>query len=214
VRLTPVLLICAPLALGAQPSPDPKPPTAPLTPTHVEEERLARSAAPPAVSAHARLYVLDHGRYIVADSGTTGVACLVSRSQALSFEPECGDPEAEATILDIERFRTEQRLAGLSPAAVSRAVADSISSGRFRLPRRPAMVYMLSSAQILYDDQGKFVGRWRPHLMIYYPFLRESDIGLPAGSSDVAAPLIDKPGTPLSDVMIVMRNFVDPASGP
>jgi len=36
---------------------------------------LARSAAPPSVHAGARVWVFADGRYVVVDSGTTGVEC-------------------------------------------------------------------------------------------------------------------------------------------
>lgn len=213
MRFVLVVGCCASAALSAQTSP-PSTPAPRVILSRSEEIRLAVSGAPPAVTKDARVYVLKNGRYVVAQPGKTGVACQISRSQALSLEPECGDEEADKTVLAIERFRVEQRLAGRPNADIVRAVADSIAAGRFRLPRRPAMVYMMSSAQILYSDNGSFVGRWLPHLMLYIPFLRESDIGVSVGSMDVKGPMVDKPGTALSNITVVMRNFVDPAPVP
>ena len=207
MRFVLVVGCCASAALSAQTPP-------PVHLSRSEEIRLAVSGAPPAVTKDARVYVIENGRYVVAQPGKTGVACQISRSQTLSLEPECGDEEADKTVLAIERFRVEQRLAGRPNADIDRAVADSIAAGRFRLPRRPAMVYMMSSAQILYSDNGSFVGRWLPHLMLYIPFLRESDIGVSVGSMDVKGPMVDKPGTALSNITVVMRNFVDPAPVP
>ena len=208
MRFVLVISCCTSAALSAQ-----TPPPA-VTLSRSEEIRLALSAAPPAVTQGARVYVLEQERYVVAEPGKTAVACQVSRSQARSLEPECGDQEADQTVLAIERFRAERRLAGQPNADIERAVADSIAAGRFRLPRRPAMVYMMSSAQILYSDEGSFVGRWLPHLMLYIPFLREPDIGVPLGSTDVGGPMVDKPGTALSNITIVTRSFVDPAPAP
>lgn len=209
MRFVLVVGCCASAALSAQ-TPPPSPPALPVILSQSEEIRLAVSGAPAAVTKDARVYVLKNGRYVVAQAGKTGVACQITRSQALSLEPECGDEEADQTVLAIERFRVEQRLAGRPNADIDRAVADSIAAGRFRLPRRPAMVYMMSSAQILYSDNGSFVGCWLPHLMLYIPFLRESDIGVPVGSTDVKGPMVDKPGTALSNITVVMRSFVDP----
>lgn len=204
---------CASAALSAQ-TPPPSTPRAPVILSRSEEIRLALSGAPAAFTKDARIYVLENGRYAVAQPGKTGVACQISRSQALSLEPECGDEEADQTVLAIERFRVEQRLAGRPTPVIDRAVADSIAANRFRLPRRPAMVYMMSSAQILYSDNGSFVGRWLPHLMLYVPFLREADVGVPAGSTDIKGPMVDKPGTALSNITVVMRDFVDPTPRP
>jgi hypothetical protein len=209
-----LVFLCLAIRLEAQVRSAPTTPSAPIALSRAEEIRLARSAAPEEVSKAARIYILQDGRYVIAEPGTSSVACLVSRSQLLSLEPECGDAEAEATVLAVERFRVEQRIVGRSAGDIDRAVADSIAVGRFRLPRRPAMVYMMSSAQILYDDSGIRVGRWQPHIMVYYPFLLESELGLPVGSRDMKGPMMDKPGTPLSNITIVMRSFVDPAITP
>jgi hypothetical protein len=176
-----------------------------------EEIGLAKSAAPPAVAKDARVYVLDQGHYVVAEPGRTGEACVLIRIPAAALEPECGDAEADATVLAVERFRVEQRVAGRSPAEIDRAVTDAMAAGRLRAPKRPAMVYMMSSAQVLYDDTTR-IGKWRPHIMMYYPFLRESDLGLPAGGDSAVKILgILKPGTPLSALIVVMPTFVEPA---
>ena len=83
-------------------------------------------------------------------------------------------------------------------------------SGKYRLPRRPAMSYMMSSGQVLYDDDGNRVGRWQPHLMIFYPNLTPADLGLGGSPSPEAAVVVDE-GLPLSNIMIVVKDFVDPA---
>jgi hypothetical protein len=73
------------------------------------------------------------------------------------------------------------------------------------------MSYMMSGGQVLYNDEGRRVGRWQPHLMIYYPFLTGADLGL-AGDDLNTAILVD-PGKPTSNMMIVLRQFVEPRSG-
>ena len=34
----------------------------------------------------------------------------------------------------------------------------------------------MSREQVLYSDEGRNVGRWHPHLMIYYPHLTSADL--------------------------------------
>ena len=130
MRFVLVISCCTSAALSAQ-----TPPPA-VTLSRSEEIRLALSAAPPAVTQGARVYVLEQERYVVAEPGKTAVACQVSRSQARSLEPECGDQEADQTVLAIERFRAERRLAGQPNADIERAVADSQALVRgHRVPR-------------------------------------------------------------------------------
>lgn len=185
--------------------------TAPRLPAQSEEIRLARSAAPAEVSANATIYVLRDGKYVEGVKGTNGVACYVSRSQPEAVEPECFDAEATATIMPIDMLQTELRMAGRTSVEVDQIVAAKIQSGEFRLPRRPAMVYMMSAAQVLYTPDGRRVGAWKPHLMIYYPFMRATDLGL-----EKEGPMISFQGEggATSAIVIPVAEFVQPASAP
>src|SRR4029077_10194197 len=115
-------------------------------------------------------------------AGRSGVSCWVGRSWPERLEPHCFGPEGAATILPIEIRRVELRTAGKDSAEVDRHIAAELAAGPVRLPRRPALSYMLSSGQRLISDDGKPVGSWRPHIMIYYPYLVASDGRLEGGA--------------------------------
>jgi hypothetical protein len=175
------------------------------------EIALARSAGPPSVTAGARVYVLTAAGYVVADSGTTGAACYVSRSWPESLEPHCFDAEGAETILLMEMRRVELLAKGVSMEQVEREIADGVIGGRFRLPARPATSYMMSCAQRLISDEGQAVGKWRSHLMIYFPYLTNESIGLATGP-DLRAAVVVNPGTPEANIMIPVQEFVTPES--
>jgi hypothetical protein len=174
-----------------------------------EEIALARSAAPGSVSKAAKVYVLTESGYVVAEQGTSGVACYVSRSWVESVEPHCFDAEGARTIMPMEMRRVELRHRGVSKEEVDREIAAGLSGGRYRTPRRPALSWMLSSAQQLISDDGKPVGKWRPHLMIYYPYLTADELGLGAVPDFKGGVLVDG-GTATSNLMIVTPEFVHP----
>lgn len=174
-----------------------------------QEVSLARSAAPAQVSTAATVMVLSDRGFTVAQKGTNGVTCLVSRSWPESIEPVCYDAEASSTIMPIEIRQVELYREGRSREEVDREIAEGLRMGKYRLPRRPAVGYMMSSGQVLYDEDGKLVGKWQPHLMIYYPYLTEADLGLGTIPSTQAAMVVD-PGTPRAQIMVVVRSFVDP----
>jgi hypothetical protein len=178
-----------------------------------EEIALARSAAPPAFGRNARVMVFTGTSYIVAEAGTSGVACYVGRSWPESLEPHCFDPEGAETILPIEIRRVELRAAGKDSAEVDRDIAAGLATGRFRLPRRPALSYMLSSGQRLISDDGKPVGSWRPHIMIYYPYLTAADVAL-EGDPDLRGAVLVDAGRPTANLMIVVPKFIDPEPRP
>ena len=168
---------------------------------------LARSAAPASVSGKARVLVFTDSGFVVADPGSNGVTCHVNRSWPTSLEPHCFDSEAAETILPIEIARTMLYHRGHSEADADREVADALASGRFRLPRRPAMSYMMSEGQVLVDDDGRMVGRWRPHIMIYYPYLKSADVGF-GPTPDMKVGMVSESGRATSNLTIVMPQFI------
>jgi len=186
-----------------------------LSPLHAQqaqadsEIRLARSAAPAEVSARATILVLRDGKYVEGVKGTNGVTCYVSRSQPEAVEPECFDAEAVETVMPIDILQTELRMSGQGSADIDRIVAGKIASGEFRLPRRPAMVYMMSAAQILYTPDGRRVGAWKPHLMLYYPFMKATDLGL---AKEGALISFQNEGGANSAIVIPVADFIQPAA--
>jgi hypothetical protein len=200
-----------PAAIAAQP--DPPPPSPPMHLSRADEIRYAKSAAPAEISKDAKVWVLENGHYVVAEQGTSSITCVVIRTFPTSFEPQCGDAEAGATVLAIDRFRAEQRIAGKSQDEIKAEVAGGMASGRFRSPRRPALVYMQSSSQVLTDGKGTTRSRFMPHLMMYYPFLNSSSMGIIASNS-VDVPGVVKEDTPMSALVVVTRDWVDPGKAP
>jgi hypothetical protein len=177
------------------------------------EIALARSAAPPSVSAAARVYVLTRNGYVVADPGTSGAACYVGRSWLDSIEPHCYDAEGAATIMPMEMRRVELYSQGRSREEVERVMADGLLDGTWRLPGRPAVTYMMSAAQVLFDDNGKHVGQWKPHLMIFTPFLTNEAIGV-TGEPDIRGAMVNGPGTAEANLMVIVKDFIQPAASP
>ena len=170
------------------------------------EVALARSAAPADISAKARVWVWNGSTYVVADSGSSTVNCYVSRQWVPSVEPHCMDEEASATILPILMRKVELYAQGKTDPDVEREIASRIQSGAFKLPRRPAVTYMMSAAQDLVSGNGSAVGAWQPHLMIYYPNWTGQQAGLAGFVADVG--FIENPGTSLAAMVIPLKTFV------
>lgn len=168
------------------------------------EIALARSAAPASVSAKARVLVFDGNDFVAVDSGGgNGVTCVVNRSWPESIEPHCYDEEASRTVPPVSLRRMVLRHRGLNDQEIEREIATKLSTGVYKMPRRPAMTYMMSAAQVLYSDGGRMVGPWKPHLMIYVPYLSAADVGL-ATAPDLRVGMVSNPGTPFANLMIVM----------
>jgi len=176
--------------------------------SEVDEIALARSAAPATVSADATIWVIRDGKFQVAVHGTSGSHCFVQRSHPLSLEPICYDLEGSATIMrwEFEHFRA--RTGGASREGVEEALARAVGRGEVRIPARPAVSYMMSSEQQLYDpESGRSAGNWKPHLMIYMPYITPETVGLGANTPGL---IVAEAGTPIAHLIIVVPEFTDP----
>jgi hypothetical protein len=69
---------------------------------------------------------------------------------------------------------------------------------------------MVSSSQVLSDPTGKVRSRFMPHLMVYYPFMKNSSMGIVASKS-MDVPGVVQEDTPMSALIVVMRDWVDPS---
>lgn len=202
--MTRLALALLPIAatLQAQSHSGPRPAMA-----HDIEVPLARSAAPPEISAKAGVWFWNgRGSYVSGIPSSNGVNCFVSRLWIPSVEPHCFDEEASATILPILIRRIELYYEGKSTAEVETAIAEGLKSGTFRLPKRPAVTYMMSAAQQLVGGDGQAVGAWQPHLMIYYPNWSGAQAGLPGFVSGVG--FVENPDTPFSALIVPLKTFV------
>lgn len=174
---------------------------------------FARSAAPATITATARVWVFENGRYVIADSGRGGVECYVSRSWPLSLEPHCFDPEGARTIMPMEMRGVELAHAGVGKVEAKARIAAGLADGTYRLPSRPAMSWMMSAAQVLYSDEGQRVGAWKPHIMMYFPYMTAESLGT-GSNTDPNAGMITSPGSPLANLMIVVPKAVPHPSVP
>jgi hypothetical protein len=172
------------------------------------EVALALSAAPPAVTGDATVLVWSGDGFETEREGSSGVTCYVARSWPDSLEPHCFDEVGSRTILPIHLRQMELWHAERTSDEIDAEIAEGLRDGTFRLPDRPAMSYMMSAGQRLIGDDGQAAGSWQPHLMIYFPWLTEADLGLGQVPSMDAAVVVD-PGTPLSNIMIVVKEFVE-----
>jgi hypothetical protein len=159
---------------------------------------LAESAAPPAVAADAAVYVIGPGGYRKVRDSRNGFSCLVSREHRDTLEPECFDAEGTATVLPARLFVEERRAKGDADEAIERDLEEGYRSGRFKAPRKPGLVYMLSPHNYVFDPERRQVIHFPGHLMFYAPYATAKDVG-----SGPGAPYIVAPGTPHALMIVV-----------
>jgi hypothetical protein len=171
--------------------------------------QLAMSAAPAEISSEATIYVLGMRGFERDRAGRNGFSCLVDRyvqnRVGMSLEPKCFDGEGTRTLLPVS-LRTEAlRAAGRSETEIDADIAAGYKNGRFRAPRKPGLIYMMSPYNILArgpnnTDFGHVAG----HLMFYAPYMTLRDLGYRSAAKGTL-PILADPGTPYTMMIVVPR---------
>jgi hypothetical protein len=141
-----------------------------------KEIAMALSACPSSVASKAAVYVLEKSGYVKVRDSENGFTAIVQHSLLTSQEPQCMDAEGTRTFLPRMLKVAELRAQGKSADEIKRFVADALVRGVFHPPTRPGIAYMLSTQNLVPDDNG-VVAPFPPHVMFYAPYLTNADIG-------------------------------------
>ena len=166
-----------------------------------ERIKLAESAAPVEISGKATVYVLEKTGYVKVRDGSNGFSCFVDRQSPLNLEPTCFDAEGSATTLPTRIFVEDERAKGKSEEQIHAEIDDGYKSGKFVAPRKPGIVYMMSSAGFLYIAEKNELVPLPPHLMFYAPYATDKDIGSPPATAEM--PHLIRAGQPDAYIIVI-----------
>jgi hypothetical protein len=185
-----------------------------------DEIALARSAAPPSISADAEVLVLGGHGYDTAVKGKNGFVCFVERSWAAGFDdrefwnpklraPNCFNSIAARTELPQYLERTKWVLAGASKQQMIERTKAAIASDRFKTPEAGAFSLMMSKDGYLSDDSG---GPWLPHVMLFVPHGKAAAWG----ANKDGSPILGQDGSPFETTVlfIPVRGWSDGSPAP
>jgi hypothetical protein len=142
------------------------------------EIALARTAAPPSISAGATVLVLGRRGYEVAVKGSNGFVCFIERSWTAGLDdpvfwdpkiraPNCFNRAAVRTVLPMYLQRTQWVLAGLSKVQITARSRAAFAAHRIVALGPGAFSFMLSKQGNLGDPASG--GPWLPHVMFFIP---------------------------------------------
>lgn len=185
------------------------------------EIRFALSAVPPALRDKATVYVLDPAKgYRIAREGSSGIACLVERTQWEFAEfrddlyvPLCYDvagmPYLQA-IMDTAALRAQ----GVDAFALKARMEPRFRDGTY-VPRKSGLSYMLAPVMRTAGPPDLRIHTMAmPHLMFYAPGLTNADIGAMSELADRASlrwPFIDRQGIDEHSYIIQMVGAAEKA---
>jgi len=163
--------------------------------------KLAESAAPPEISGKSAVYLLERTGYVKVREGTNGFSCFVDRQTPFNQEPTCFDAEGSATTLPTRLFVETQRALGKTEVQITAALEAGYKSGKFRAPRKPGIVYMMShNGYISIPGKAELI-HIPAHLMFYAPYATTKDIGSPPASTSM--PHVIREGLPDAYIIVI-----------
>ncbi len=139
---------------------------------------LARTAAPPSVSANAEVLVLTKTGYVVAAKGSNGWVCFVERMWTAGLDdpefwnpkgyaPNCFNPPAVRSVLPQYLARTKWAFSGDTRDQIAQKAQAAYATHQFTNPAPGSFSFMLSKHAYL-NDQVK--GPWHPHVMLFVAY--------------------------------------------
>src|SRR5215510_6106979 len=204
------LLVLSGFAAAQEKKPTPYPAMAQVEQYRIanaqDEIALARSAAPPSISADAEVLVLGKHGYETAVAGKNGFVCFVERSWTAGFDdaefwnpklraPNCFNPPAVRSVLPQYLQRTEWVLAGVGKAQMIDKARAAFASHSFGAPESGSFSFMLSKQGYLSDDAA---GPWLAHVMFFVPHGQAAAWGV--GLS--ASPVLGAEGSPFEPTVL------------
>jgi len=127
---------------------------------------------------------VQHG-YVIAQHGTSGIACLVQRTawEQADFRddiyvPRCYDAAGTRSYLKVLIDAAALRGAGMTPAQLKAEIEARYKTRRYRTPNRASVSYMEAPLMRTWGPDGSTVSTVSgPHVMFYAPHVTTSDIG-------------------------------------
>jgi hypothetical protein len=222
--LTILLVIVARISLSMPTTQPSYPSMAPLSQYLMADRNaeiaMARSAAPAAISSHAKILVLGPHGFVTAVEGTNGFVCMVDRAWMSEFDskefwnpkmrgPICLNPQAVPSILPIAYKRTALALAGQSKDQILQALKAALASRQLPPIAPGAMSYMMSKQGYLNDAAV----HWIPHLMFYTPLNADWGADVP-GSPVMLNPQFHGAPEPINVFMMPAGKWSDGTDAP
>jgi hypothetical protein len=178
------------------------------------EIAMARTAAPPSISADASVMVMGKAGYEPAGTGKNGFVCLVLRGWTANFDdpvfwnpkirgPVCFTPEAVRSVLPQVLERTKWAVTGVSKAEMETRAKTSKAANT--VPEPGSFGYMMSKDGYL-SDGGTH--HWHPHLMFYQAHAKAADWGADVKDSPVDSYV----GEPVTQFFVPLSKWSDGSS--
>lgn len=171
-----------------------------------QELQLALSAAPEHLKAGAGVYRLGSSGFDRVRQSTNGYNCMVARGPSMTSAPLCFDREGSETTLKQELLRGTLIRQGKSEADIEALVSEAYKRGDLIAPRKAGIAYMLSTQfHQMNQKTGNMECVFPPHVMIYAPYLKNTDVGSEKSFGSTEVPWVHNEGKPDAYILVVQH---------
>jgi hypothetical protein len=168
-------------------------------PSQEVQMKIALMAAPDEMKDGAMVYGYDsQGNFIVLRKGTNDLICLADDPNSPGFNVSCYHKDLDPFM---ERGR-ELKREGKSAQEIFDIREEEAKSGKLKMPKDGATLFVLSADASDYDDKTGEVKDPYLRYVVYIPWATSESTGLPLRPYGPAMPWIMDPGTHRAHIMI------------
>lgn len=161
--------------------------------------KTAVLAAPDAMREGATVYGYDSGgKFIRLKSGTNEMICLADDPNAQGFSVSCYHKDLEPFMERGRRLKDE----GKSFKEIFDIREEEVKSGKLKMPKDGATLYVLTASAEDYDGKTGVVKNPYLRYVVYIPWATQESTGLPLSPEAPGMPWIMDPGTHRAHIMI------------
>ncbi|RIV25462.1 hypothetical protein DYU11_09195 [Fibrisoma montanum] len=178
----------AALAQGASAQPSPE-----------TQIKTAVLAAPADKRDGAMVYGYDtKGAFVVLRKGTNDMICLADDPAKKGFSASCYHRDLEPFMKRGRELQQE----GKKPGEVLTIREQEVKAGKWKMPKQPTTLYVLSAKDENYDLATGDVKDTYLRYVVYIPYATAESTGLPLKPDAPGMPWIMDPGTHRAHIMI------------
>jgi hypothetical protein len=141
----------------------------------------------------------DKGDFIVLRKGTNEMVCLADDPATTGFNASCYHKDLDAFMARGRELKKE----GKSHEDIFKIREDEVKSGKLKMNKNPASLFVLSTADEKYNrTTGELTDAYLRYV-IYIPYATAESTGLPIKPDAAGMPWIMDPGTHRAHIMIM-----------
>ena len=168
-------------------------------PSEEIQVKTAVMAAPEEQRTGALVYGYSpKGEFIILRKGTNEMVCLADDPSQPDFSVSCYHKDLEPFMARGRELKKE----GKSHTDIFNAREAEVKSGKLKMPKQPASLYVFSTSNEKYNRTSGEITDGYLRYVIYIPYATAESTGLPLKPDAAGMPWIMDPGTHRAHIMI------------